>query len=137
MDQGDMRPRSTASAIRLRCRDCRLDEKHRLDRDYGRDYPPFSAAFEKLRANGVQRDRRRGHWSGWCGPHTEQRSAIGLLRSLIVNVCGRTAIVSGKASRAEGDLTLPGGTQWPPPCHQRRHIAARRLARLSRGPRRR
>ena len=40
--------------IRLRCRDCRLDEKHRLDRDYGRDYPPFSAAFEKLRANGVR-----------------------------------------------------------------------------------
>jgi hypothetical protein len=40
--------------IRLRCRDCRLDEKRRLDRDYGRDYPPFSAVFEKLRANGVQ-----------------------------------------------------------------------------------
>ena len=40
--------------IRLRCPVCRFDEKRRLDRDYGNDYPPFSAVFEKLRNAGVR-----------------------------------------------------------------------------------
>ncbi len=39
--------------IELFCRDCRFDEKRRLDRAYGREYPPFSAVFEKLSASGV------------------------------------------------------------------------------------
>jgi hypothetical protein len=40
-------------AIRLRCRDCRLDLKRSLDHRYGRDYPPFTAVFERLHAAGV------------------------------------------------------------------------------------
>ncbi len=38
--------------ILLRCPDCRFNEKRRLDRHYGPEFPPFSAAFEKLWANG-------------------------------------------------------------------------------------
>ncbi|WP_155946644.1 hypothetical protein [Mycobacterium sp. URHD0025] len=39
--------------IGFRCRDCRVDLKHTLDRDYDRDYPPLSAVLEELRANGI------------------------------------------------------------------------------------
>jgi hypothetical protein len=40
--------------VRLHCPDCRFNEKRRLDRHYGPEFPPFSAVFEKLWANGLK-----------------------------------------------------------------------------------
>ena len=38
--------------IELRCRHCRYHEKRRLDRGYGRTFPPFSAVFDTVAAAG-------------------------------------------------------------------------------------
>jgi hypothetical protein len=41
------------SAIRLRCKDCGDNEKRRLDRSYGPEFPPFSAVFDVLGEHGI------------------------------------------------------------------------------------
>ena len=38
--------------IELRCKDCRYNPKRRLDRAYGRNFPPFDVVFEKLWEHG-------------------------------------------------------------------------------------
>lgn len=55
--------------IRLRCTDCKFDEKRTLDRRYRREFPPFSTVFDKLREAGVSEISARGlAATAWGGP---------------------------------------------------------------------